>query len=779
MPSEVSFPRLSNSSSHTENTFFFSQVKRSATRIEVSFTAFGQEFRLDLIQNWSLFASRYLENHDNLNGSLESTESATHCFYHGTVRGKEKSTVSLSTCDGMEGLVSNGETSFYIEPTRDALYRHLHIFYRLKDLHLSDFYSGVAEILPENSKVYSSQHFDYSNRTRSGSFNSRQRRHRREVYTETKYVELFIINDNSQFEVHGKNLSRTNLRAKQIANLVDAIFKPLNVRVALVGMETWTVADKVKTDADAGTYLSNVAKYRGKKLLRLHPNDVTQLLTGISLKDSIRGKAQVMSICTRQSAGLVQDYSSNPAFTANTFAHELGHVLGMYHDEDLPNCICQAASSQGCVMSAHVNREPATVFSNCSVDGLQKTLARGLGTCLFDVPKLLFGGSVCGDGITQHGEECDCGTLEDCISLGHNCCDHVTCKLRAHAQCSSGDCCENCRFKKRGTSCRNKVNECDITEYCTGDSGICPSDIYVHDGYPCSNNTAYCYWGKCLTHDQQCQDLWGNTAISAPDMCYRYHNTQKDSKFGHCKKTRKGTYIACKLRNAKCGKLWCLSSASLPVVGIERSVMKSLWPYGDKTVTCKGSSLQMGLDIPEPSMTSEGTKCAEGKICLKRRCVSVSEIFYKGSVCPKNCSGNGVCSNLGECHCFVPWAGVHCDINYVDLKTTVPATDKPSGTPSVYFKTEHFSTETPPNVIRMTTTEKTARTQSPTPLQETYLMAVYIAVPLFTIALLVGFVLVLCRFTHLFDRVNHKHQAFVLDSNMKRDVRAKLRVQII
>ena len=165
-----------------------------------------------------------------------------------------------------------------------------------------------------------------------------------------------------------------------------------------------------------------------------HERRRIKLLTGVSLKDSVRGKAQVMTICTEQSAGVGQDYSRNAAFTANAFAHEPGHVFGMYHDEDLPRCVCQSPNSRGCVMSEHVGREPATDFSNCSLKEIEKTLSRGLGSCLFNVPKTLFGGPVCGDGLIGEHEECDCCTARECAVKANTCCDHVSYKLRMHVR---------------------------------------------------------------------------------------------------------------------------------------------------------------------------------------------------------------------------------------------------------------------------------------------------------------------------------------------------------
>ena len=732
-------------------------------KAEITFSAFQQNFTLDLYQNCGLFASQYLERHEHYNESIPSRGNVDHCFYHGTVRGRVRSTVSLSTCEGIEGLINDGVTSYYIQPTDHSL----HLVYKMKDLNLFEYHSAGQKTIQDKDirTINSQRHF--SNRTIANV--KTRRRIRKDVFTETKYVELLIINDHKQFEACGKNLTKTNLRAKQIANIVDAIFKPLNVRVALVAIEIWDVADKIKADDNADTYLSNLVKYRKKKR-RKHPSDVTKLLTGVSLKDSVRGKAQVMTICTEQSAGVVQDYSRNAAFTANTFAHELGHVLGMYHDEDLPRCVCQSPNSRGCVMSEHVGREPATDFSNCSLKGLERTLSRGLGSCLFNVPRTLFGGPVCGDGLIGGDEECDCGTARECAEKGNICCDHVRCKLRAHAQCADGACCEKCKFVKSGTVCREKVNECDIQETCSGSSGICPQDVYVHNGYPCANNTAYCYSGECLTHDKQCQDLWGRDAVSGPDECYNYHNT-RGNKFGYCHKTKKGKYRPCKLQNAKCGKLWCLARNLWPIIGIQRDVMRSRWAFESKIVTCKGIVLQMGVDVSEAAMTLDGTKCGDGKVCLGRKCVSINVLLGNVPLCPKNCSGNGICTNVGKCHCFEPWTGISCSDKLSDIKPTSKTIEpiKPllqSTTTETYLPTKKPLT---------TATTKPIVTAGPTILQGVESNVVYVAVSVSFVALIIILAAILCSYKR-----RYKHRKFVVQNmNKKHKVKPRLKVIVI
>ena len=97
---------------------------------------------------------------------------------------------------------------------------------------------------------------------------------------------------------------------------------------------------------------------------------------------------------------------------------------------------------------------------------------------------------------------------QECTDL---CCNASTCQLVDGAQCCTGDCCNStCQYKAYGTTCRAADGECDIAEYCSGDSGECPTDDHKLDGTACASNTGYCYEGVCPSHDSQCQFHFGS-----------------------------------------------------------------------------------------------------------------------------------------------------------------------------------------------------------------------------------------------------------------------------
>ena len=64
------------------------------------------------------------------------------------------------------------------------------------------------------------------------------------------------------------------------------------------------------------------------------------------------------------------------------------------------------------------------------------------------------------------------------------------------------------QMKPKGSLCRHAVGDCDLDEVCSGESGECPTDLYIKNGKSCidiNGEQGFCFNGDCPTRNKQCQ----------------------------------------------------------------------------------------------------------------------------------------------------------------------------------------------------------------------------------------------------------------------------------
>ena len=72
-------------------------------------------------------------------------------------------------------------------------------------------------------------------------------------------------------------------------------------------------------------------------------------------------------------------------------------------------CACEDPNGV-CIMAAFSSDPPPTLWSNCSRMDLEVGFSSGLDECLSNDPEITVADPVCGNGIKERQEECDCGT---------------------------------------------------------------------------------------------------------------------------------------------------------------------------------------------------------------------------------------------------------------------------------------------------------------------------------------------------------------------------------
>ncbi|XP_050987770.1 disintegrin and metalloproteinase domain-containing protein 12 isoform X5 [Labeo rohita] len=576
-----------------------------------------------------------------------------HCYYHGSVQGFPQSRVALSSCSGLRGvIVINTTLSFELHPEEEK--------------HEKEEGSGEMEegwmhvIYPTHSQTSESRDCGVSHTSIPPiQIIPHTYRSKRDILSETKYIELVLVADHKEYVNYQKNNKTIIYRMLDVANQVDWFYRPLNVRVALLGLEIWSDQDKIKVDKNPTETLNRFLDWRTKELLPRLRHDNAQLIMGESFDGTTVGMASQSSMCSKdRSGGVNVDHLVSVLGVASTVAHELGHNLGMSHDTADRRCQCQNEPRLGgCIMEPSTGFMPGQLFSSCSERDLSLSLLHGGGMCLFNVPQpeSLLGGPRCGNLYIEKGEECDCGLLDEC---NDPCCNASTCKLVPGAQCSSdGICCENCKLRVAGSVCREPLGECDLPEYCTGTSPYCPPNVFLQNGESCKDGSSYCYSGVCASLDEQCQMLWGPNSTRAPAICFSSVNKQ-GNKYGNCGQMPNGSYIPCLKGDVHCGRIQCQGGNGRPLLGSNAEILTTTVKLNQSDFTCRGAYFNLGDDVSDPAMVSQGTACGPNKACVDQQCRDVS--MFGVEECRTMCNGHGVCNSNKNCHCDEGWAPPDC-----------------------------------------------------------------------------------------------------------------------
>ncbi|XP_049907937.1 disintegrin and metalloproteinase domain-containing protein 28 [Epinephelus moara] len=609
--------------------------------MKYAMTVGGRDIEMHLEKNNELLTKDYTETYYQEDGTrvTKTPNDIDHCYYHGKILNDNESSVSISTCDGLRGYFKTSAQRYLIEP-------------------LSDGDEGDHAVMTFDNKTYTPAVCGVTNTSWSSDFEpptsrSRSRSAGISIVQQQKYIELYLVADDRAYTKMKRDEAKLRKRIFEIVNFVNMAYKPLRTFIALVGLEVWTNGDLINVTPPAGANLNAFMKWRNSDLMKRKKHDNAHLISGIDFEGATVGLAYIGTLCSGHSVGVIEDHNDRAIAVGATLAHEMGHNLGMDHD-DSSACACVGDS---CIMAAALSWNVPRTFSSCSSSNYEKYLIKRSPSCMLDKPdyRAVVAPSVCGNGFVERGEQCDCGSVEECFNP---CCNATTCTLKEGSQCAEGECCDNCKISPSTTECRRKQDECDLAEYCDGKSATCPEDVFAVNGLPCNGDLGYCYNGQCPQRPNQCFKLYGPSATEGRPKCYN-HNT-RGTYYAFCRRTE-NQYIPCQQQDVFCGKLFCHGGNANPAYG--RMVR-----VGD----CKAAFFED--HTKDYGQVDTGTKCGVGMVCSQSQCVEL-ETAYRNVNCSAKCRGHAVCNHRSECQCEPGWMPPYCESKDASLNpiSTGPA----------------------------------------------------------------------------------------------------------
>ncbi|XP_012632896.1 disintegrin and metalloproteinase domain-containing protein 18 isoform X2 [Microcebus murinus] len=567
-------------------------------------------------------------------GSLHSESSyfTRPCHYQGYVVEFPNSSVTLSICSGLSGFLQLENISYGIEPLESSA-RFEHIIYQVKNdnINVSMLAENYTNIWQKDKpfKIHLSPQKQFFSKLLP------------------QYLEVHIIVEKALYDYMGSEMMAVTQKIIQIFGLVNTMFTQFKLTVILSSLELWSDKNQISTIGDANDILQRFLVWKRDYLI-LRPHDIAYLLI-YRKHPKYMGAAFPGTICNKNyDAGLAvyPEAMSLEGFSV-TIAQLLGLNIGLKYD-DIAMCSCPQAT---CIMNHEaLSSSGIKIFSNCSMHDYRNFVSEFDIKCLqnhSNLKTLYQNQPVCGNGILETNEECDCGNEEECQFK--KCCDYNTCKLKGSVKCGSGPCCTSkCELSIAGTPCRKSIDqECDFTEYCNGTSSDCVPDTYALNGHLCRLETAYCYNGQCQTTDNQCAKIFGKGAQGAPFACFKEVNSLRD-RFGDCG-FKNLQPLPCEQKDVLCGKLACVWPQNDTY---KSDVQTAVYSYiKDHACLSIATGSSMRSDGRDNSYVADGTVCGPQMYCVNKTC---QKAHLLGNHCnaTTKCKGNGICNNFGNCQCF-------------------------------------------------------------------------------------------------------------------------------
>ncbi|PNI26164.1 ADAMTS2 isoform 1 [Pan troglodytes] len=312
-------------------------------------TVFGRDLHLRLRPNARLVAPGATMEWQGEKGTTRVEPLLGSCLYVGDVAGlAEASSVALSNCDGLAGLIRMEEEEFFIEPlekglaAQEAEQGRVHVVYRRPPTSPP---LGGPQALDTGASLGSLDSLSRALGVLEEHANSSRRRARRHAADDDYNIEVLLGVDDSVVQFHGKEHVQKYLLT--LMNIVNEIYHDeslgahINVVLVRIILLSHGKSMSLIEIGNPSQSLENVCRwaYLQQKPDTGHDeyHDHAIFLTRQDFGPSgMQGYAPVTGMCHPvRSCTLNHEDGFSSAFVV---AHETGHVLGMEHDGQGNRC---------------------------------------------------------------------------------------------------------------------------------------------------------------------------------------------------------------------------------------------------------------------------------------------------------------------------------------------------------------------------------------------------------------------------------------------------------
>ncbi|XP_041114857.1 A disintegrin and metalloproteinase with thrombospondin motifs 5 [Polyodon spathula] len=378
----------------------------------------GKKFLLDMERDESI-----LSHHFNtmyvvaLQGDAHLGALHKECFYRGTVDSNPESLALFNLCGGLEGFFAVKHARYTIKPLIRAKGRENEVYgaegHLERGLHYYTRERFHFEAVPMRESCgtqggkgkrqsvlvkITGPSKDSQERGWWGSreVNSASGRRTRRSVSRARHVELLLVADESMSKKYGKDLQHYLLTLASIASKLyghASIENP--IQLAVVKVVVVTSKEKgLEISKNAASTLKSFCKWQNQQnqLDDDHKEHydaailfTRQDLCGHHSCDTL-GMADVGTICSpERSCAVIEDDGLHAAFT---MTHEIGHLLGLSHDDSK---YCEenfgAMEDKRLMSSILTSIDASKPWSKCTSSTITDFFDDGHGECLLDPPR--------------------------------------------------------------------------------------------------------------------------------------------------------------------------------------------------------------------------------------------------------------------------------------------------------------------------------------------------------------------------------------------------------